>query len=111
MWARFTTYLRREFAARLGITQKAAHAVLRISFAKVAEFQQRGLVHFHAVVRLDGPDGNSQPPPPYATVAVLADAVRAAARVRVTVESDAIGERELAWGRTARRTRGHGLRH
>ncbi|NBM19526.1 replication initiator, partial [Streptomyces sp. GC420] len=99
LWARFTTYLRRELAARLGMTQIAAHAVLRVSFAKVAEYQQRGLVHFHAVIRLDGPDGTSQPPPPYATVAVLTDAVRAsAARVRVTVESDAVGERELAWG-------------
>jgi hypothetical protein len=89
----------REIAAGLGMTQKAAHAVLRVSFAKVAEYQQRGLVHFHAVIRLDGPDGNSQPPPPYATVAVLTKAARAAAaRVRVTVESDAVGERELGWG-------------
>ncbi|TDQ53348.1 hypothetical protein EV190_104137 [Actinorugispora endophytica] len=70
LWARFTTYLRRELAAGLGKTQKAAHAVLRVSFAKVAEYQQRGLVHFHAVIRLDGPDGSSQPPPPYATAAV-----------------------------------------
>ncbi|GAA3246829.1 hypothetical protein GCM10020256_74710 [Streptomyces thermocoprophilus] len=81
------------------MTQKAARTVLRVSFAKVAEYQQRGLVHFHAVIRLDGPDGSTQPPPPYATAAMLADAVRAAAaRVRVTVESDAVGERELAWG-------------
>lgn len=99
MWARFTTYLRRELAARLGMTQKAARAVMRVSIAKVAEYQQRGLVHFHAVVRLDGPDGTSQLLPPYATVDVLTDAVRAAAaRVRVTVESDAVGERELGWG-------------
>ncbi|MFD7736397.1 replication initiator [Kitasatospora phosalacinea] len=94
LWARFTTYLRREIAARLGMTQKAVHAVLRVSFAKVAEYQQRGLVHFHAVIRLDGPDGSSQPPPPYAAVAVLTGA----ARVRVRVESDAVGERELSWG-------------
>ncbi|WP_433397863.1 replication initiator [Streptomyces sp. CA-146814] len=99
LWARFTTYLRREIAAALGMTQKDAHAVLRVSFAKVAEYQQRGLVHFHAVIRLDGPDGSSQPPPPYATVAVLTKAARAAAkRVRVTVKSDAVGERELGWG-------------
>lgn len=36
------TYLRCELAARLGMTQKAAHALLRVSFAKVAEYQQRG---------------------------------------------------------------------
>lgn len=94
MWARFTIYLRRENAARLGLTQKAARAVLRISFAKVAEYQKRGLVHFHAVIRLDGPDGNATPPPPSVTVAVLTDAIR----VRVAVVSDVIGERELTWG-------------
>ncbi|MEV6746298.1 replication initiator [Streptomyces sp. NPDC051080] len=99
LWSRFTIYLRRELAARLGLTQKAARAVLRISFAKVAEYQKRGLVHFHAVIRLDGPDGNATPPPPSATVTVLTDAIRAAAlRVRVAVASDAIGERELTWG-------------
>lgn len=81
------------------MTQKAAHAVLRLSFAKVAEYQQRGLVHFHAVIRLDSPNGSTQPPPPSATVTLLTDAIRAAAaRVRATVVSDAIGERELAWG-------------
>ncbi|MCZ7433249.1 replication initiator [Streptomyces sp. WMMC1477] len=99
LWARFTTYLRRELAVRLGLTQKAARAVLRVSFAKVAEYQKRGLVHFHAVIRLDGPDGNTQPPPAHATVAVLSDAIRAAApRARISVDSDAVGERELGWG-------------
>ncbi|MFH8632215.1 replication initiator [Streptomyces lydicus] len=99
LWARFTTYLRREIATRLGMTRKAARAALRVSFAKVAEYQKRGLVHFHAVIRLDGPDGSTQPPPPYATVAVLTDAIRAAApRARISVTSDAIGERELTWG-------------
>ncbi|WP_030382772.1 MULTISPECIES: replication initiator [unclassified Streptomyces] len=99
LWARFTTYLRRELAARLGLTQKAARAVLRVSFAKVAEYQKRGLVHFHAVIRLDGPDGNTTPPPPSATAAMLTDAIRTSAlRVRVAVTSDAIGERELTWG-------------
>ncbi len=98
LWARFTIYLRRELAVRLGMTQKAARAVLRVSFAKVAEYQKRGLVHFHAVIRLDGPDGNTTPPPSYATTAVLTDIRAAVLRVRVAVVSDAIGERELTWG-------------
>lgn len=73
--------------------------MLRVSFAKVAEYQKRGLVHFYAVIRLDGPDGSTQPPPPSATVTMLADAIRAAAaRVSVNVVSAAVGERELAWG-------------
>ncbi|MEU9079170.1 replication initiator [Kitasatospora sp. NPDC048538] len=99
LWARFTIYLRREIAACPGLTQKPARVVLRVSFAQVAEYQKRGLVHFHAVIRLDGPDGSTQPPPPSATVTLLADAIRAAAaRVSISVVSDAVGERELAWG-------------
>ncbi|MFF5309415.1 replication initiator [Streptomyces massasporeus] len=92
LWARFTIYLRRELAARLGLTQKAARAMLRISFAKVVEYQKRGLVHFHAVIRLDGPDGSTTPPPPSATVVVLTDqAVAAYVAKYATKSADASG--------------------
>ncbi|KAK1180891.1 replication initiation protein [Streptomyces sp. NBS 14/10] len=99
LWARFTTYLRRELAAHLGMTQKALNAALRVSFAKVAEYQRRGLVHFHAVIRLDGPEGSNQPPPAWATTDALTHAVKAATgRAVLTVVSKAVGERELRWG-------------
>ncbi|MGB8943119.1 MAG: replication initiator [Streptomyces sp.] len=99
LWARFTTYLRRALAAHLGMTQKALNAAVRISFAKVAEYQKRGLVHFHAVIRFDGPDGYTTEPPAWATADALDHAVQTAARRSVlTVESDAIGEREITWG-------------
>ncbi|MFD7610967.1 replication initiator [Streptomyces sp. NPDC059828] len=79
IWARFSIYLRREVAKRAGLTQRdfADHA--RISFAKVAEYQRRGAIHFHAVIRLDGPTGSDDPPPPWATAELLTDAIRAAA--------------------------------
>jgi hypothetical protein len=100
LWARFATYLRREVAAALGMTQKALNDVLRVSFAKVAEYQKRGLVHFHAVIRFDGPEGCHTPPPDGATTDVLIRAVkRAARRVALTISSDAVGEREFRWGR------------
>ncbi|MFE2724917.1 replication initiator [Kitasatospora sp. NPDC059327] len=71
----------------------------RISFAKVAEFQKRGLVHFHAIVRLDGPEGSTSTPPDWATTDLLTAAVRTAAtKVSVTVTGDSIGERVLRWG-------------
>ncbi|MCD9878242.1 replication initiator [Streptomyces guryensis] len=99
LWDRFTRNLRREIAALAGIPQKALPGVLRLSFAKVAEYQKRGAVHFHAVIRLDGPDGHDQSPPAWATVPLLTDAIHAAAsRVLLVVESDAIGSRELNWG-------------
>ncbi|MGA5797974.1 replication initiator protein RepSA [Streptomyces cellulosae] len=79
LWQRFTTRLRREIAARAGLTQRELKERARLSYGKVAEFQKRGAVHFHAVVRLDGPDGPDTAPPSWATVQLLADAIRAAA--------------------------------
>ncbi|MGW3724373.1 replication initiator protein RepSA [Streptomyces sp. NPDC000851] len=100
LWRRFTIYLRREIAARAGLTQSAMKEVCRVSFGKVAEFQKRGAVHFHAVVRLDGPDGPDSPPPVWATVALLDEAIKSAAdRVAVPVPSaGAFPRRVLRWG-------------
>ncbi|MFC7306061.1 replication initiator [Streptomyces monticola] len=100
LWDRFTTYLRRYLARLVGMTQKAMGEELRVSFAKVAEYQKRGVVHYHAIIRLDGPDGGTTPPPAYATAAVLSKAIKLAARhVILTVHAEALGERTLKWGR------------
>ncbi|MGW2886864.1 replication initiator [Streptomyces griseoruber] len=79
LWRRFSIYLRREVAKRAGLTQRTFRDHARISFAKVAEYQKRGAVHFHAVIRLDGPEGGDTPPPAWATAELLTDAIRAAA--------------------------------
>ncbi|MFD6966715.1 replication initiator protein RepSA [Streptomyces sp. NPDC059949] len=100
LWQRFTIYLRREIAALAGVTQKALKESCRVSFGKVAEFQKRGAVHFHTVVRLDGPDGPDAPPPGWASVGLLDDAIRAAAgRVAVAVPTSGdFPARVLGWG-------------
>ncbi|MFE9399798.1 replication initiator [Streptomyces flavidovirens] len=79
LWRRFSIYLRREVAKRAGLTQREFPDFARISFAKVAEYQKRGVVHFHAVIRIDGPEGGHRAPPPWATPELLTDAIRAAA--------------------------------
>ncbi|WAZ23031.1 replication initiation protein [Streptomyces cinnabarinus] len=79
LWRRFSIYLRREVAKRAGLTQRAFRHHARLSFAKVAEYQKRGAVHFHAVIRLDGPEGGDTTPPPWASAELLADAIKAAA--------------------------------
>jgi hypothetical protein len=85
LWSRFVLNLRREVARIGGLTQRSLASVVKVSYAKVAECQKRGLVHFHAVIRLDGPDGTTTPPPAWATTSVLTDAIRtAAARTTVT---------------------------
>ncbi|MGW0628967.1 replication initiator protein RepSA [Streptomyces sp. NPDC002758] len=100
LWRYFTIYLRREIARRAGLTQKAACETSRVSFGKVAEYQKRGAVHFHAVIRFDGPDGPDDPPPAWATLDLLTDAIHAAA-ARVAVDIDPAGDqpaRTLRWG-------------
>jgi Replication initiator protein, pSAM2 len=63
------------------------------------EFQTRGVVHFHAVIRLDGPTPLVSPPA-WAAVALLAQVVRdAARRARVsTPDSAVVRARRLRWG-------------
>jgi hypothetical protein len=79
LWARFTQRLRRELAKRAGLKVREFADQARLSYGKVAEYQRRGLVHFHAVVRLDGPGGAADPAPAWAHPDMLDDAVIAAA--------------------------------
>ncbi len=100
LWRYFTIYLRREIARRAGLTQKGAREQSRVSFGKVAEYQKRGAVHFHAVIRFDGPEGPDSPHPAWATLDLLTDAIRAAA-ARVAVDVPPAGDqpaRTLRWG-------------
>ncbi len=56
---------------------------IRVAHGKAAEYQARGAVHFHALLRLDGYDPADPdrllPPPPAITIADLEDAIRWAA--------------------------------
>ncbi|MFE9465430.1 replication initiator [Streptomyces virginiae] len=97
LWARFMLHLRRTIAATAGIPQRLLSKCVRISYAKVAEYQQRGLIHFHAVIRLDGPGGRYTPPPAWATPELLADAVRLAA-TRAHVDGPEIDGRTYSVG-------------
>ncbi|MFI8301935.1 replication initiator [Streptomyces sp. NPDC085927] len=100
LWHRFGLELRREVARRVGLSRTEFGEVARLSYAKVAEYQRRGLVHFHAVIRLDGPDGPDSHPPGWTTVPLLVDSVRVVVeKVRLTAPgSDVIGPRVLRFG-------------
>lgn len=99
LWHRFTLELRRELARQAGMSRRALNLVVRPAFAKVAEYQARGLVHFHAVIRLDGPGGPDDPPPGWATTELLTAAIPSAARrVSVTSPAPGDGERSFGWG-------------
>jgi len=86
LWRRFTIALRRTLAHRTSLTAAEFGRRCRVSFVKVAEFQRRGVVHFHALIRLDGPS-DFDPPQIDVDAAVLSEAIRqAAAHVRLTVD-------------------------
>ncbi|MCT9931876.1 replication initiation protein [Planotetraspora sp. A-T 1434] len=104
LWRRFTIYLRRELAYTAGMTATAFNAQVRVSFAKVAEYQVRGVVHFHAVVRLDAKTEDATavlPPPDWANVELLDRGVRTAAanaHVKSPACAGAGGVRRLVFG-------------
>jgi hypothetical protein len=74
LWRRTIITVRRRLAKLA-----KAHGVPapRRSYAMVAEFQRRGLIHFHAIFRPDGTDParpeRTTTPPPAFTAAVLAE--------------------------------------
>ncbi len=99
LWGRFTTALRRALAAQLGVTVRDFRNHARLSYAKVAEYQRRGLVHFHAVIRLDGPEGPADPAPPGIGPDELRTAVQHAARTATITTTRPDGTPlVLGWG-------------
>ena len=66
LWRRFTIALRRLVARALGVRPSALADHATVQYAKVAEYQLRGVIHFHALIRIDGPrsDTGFAPAPP-----------------------------------------------
>jgi hypothetical protein len=96
LWSRTTIYLYRALAQVAGLTERQVQRLVRISFAKVAEYQKRGAVHFHAIIRLDARTACAcpscvAPPPPGFTADLLEAAVRRAAAT-VTVPCPPVDE-------------------
>jgi hypothetical protein len=89
LWRRTTIAIHRALGRLVGLDEDRLRRLVRVSYAKVAEFQRRGAVHFHAVIRLDAATecrcpGCLSPPPGGFTATVLEDAIQeAVAAVRV----------------------------
>jgi hypothetical protein len=101
LWHRTTTLIVRNLASRLDLSEGELRQQCRVSYGKVAEFQARGVVHFHVIVRLDGPDGPTSLPPATLTVDVLTEAIRHAAiqaSVSSPYSSATDGARHVRWG-------------
>jgi hypothetical protein len=88
LWRRFTTYLPRHLARLTGLTQKRLRTLVSVRYVKVAEYQARGVIHFHAIIRLDAPGDTYQPPPARFSADLLADAIRQAAAAVTVIPGD-----------------------
>jgi hypothetical protein len=103
LWRRTTIYLPRKLAKLAGITQKRLHEQVRVSYVKVAEYQQRGLVHLHPVIRLDRRMpayrcGEIRPPDKRFTSELLERALRATVEaVKVEIPEE-LGAGTVRWG-------------
>ena len=106
LWRRTTATLAKHLARLPG-------GGARLSFGKVAEMQARGVVHFHAILRLDALAPNRTvtaagdvidvpgPPPPAATLELLAELLRvvvAKTRFSTLPHPDRPGGWLIGWG-------------
>ena len=99
LWRRFRIALDRRLARMAGVRRQDFPGLARVAYTKVVEFQARGLIHVHAVVRLDGPTGPDRPPGIPIDVHQLGDAITAAAAaVRLEVHPEGYEPVALGWG-------------
>lgn len=104
LWRRTMIYLPRRLAALVGMTQQRLHEQVRVSYVKVAEYQHRGLVHLHPVIRLDRrmPAYRAEEvraPARRFTTQLLEDALRASAEeVSVQIPDELGGGTAVRWG-------------
>jgi hypothetical protein len=90
LWRRTRIRIYRELATLMGISERQLKQQVSMQYVKVAEYQKRGLVHFHLLIRLDAarPPAVQRlgvawrlphritPPPEHYTAELLARAVR-----------------------------------
>lgn len=101
LWRRTTIAIRRQIAGLGGVPVRQLNEHARLRFTKVIEYQARGVIHIHAVLRLDGPDPDSVTTAgPRWTPELLEQATRrAAARVSAPLPARAQASEERArWG-------------
>jgi len=98
LWRRTTIYSLRALGALLGMSAREAARNLRLSYVKVVEFQRRGSVHLHALVRADVRDDELGEAPDGVDAEMLATALVIAARKVSAPLPGSNGERRMVWG-------------
>ncbi len=101
LWRRTTIYALRALGNLAGMSVRAVAKEVRLSYVKVVEFQRRGSVHLHALVRLDAVGDGLAAPSERFNAELLAVAMELAARrvsaPLVGTQSPTAGR--VRWGR------------
>lgn len=96
LWARTVVRLRQRLAAGASLSPAEFRVTCCLAYLKVAELQRRGLVHFHAIVRLDGGAGPEEEPPEWLDAGAVASQL---AHLRSTVVLKGPAGSRVSWGR------------
>jgi hypothetical protein len=92
LWRATRVNLDRALARRIGLSVRTMRqSRCRTQYVKIAEFQARGLVHFHVAIRLDGIDGA-------APDVDLEDLVEAITTAHSQTDVPAGDDQRLGWG-------------
>jgi hypothetical protein len=95
LWNNTIQSIRRSLAEAGGLRQKQLTSAAQVHYLKVAEMQRRGLIHFHAILRADGPGSVNADPPPWLSTELLASVVDHSAR---TASAFRLDGRTIRWG-------------
>ncbi len=96
LWNRTVGQLRYSLAAYQGISMAELRQLLKISYLKVAEYQRRGLVHFHLILRADGPEFAFSDPPSWIEIDLLRTEFL---KTIMKFEIAGLDGRPIRWGR------------
>jgi hypothetical protein len=95
LWNRTIEQVRRQISISQGCRPREFHQIARLNYLKVAEFQRRGLVHFHVILRADGPGDPYAEPPAFLDALSTSDIL---IKVVSTFGVSGVGGSWIRWG-------------
>ena len=95
LWNRSLEQVRRRLSTSQNCATGQALELTRLSYIKVAEFQRRGLAHFHVIVRADGYGNAFSSPPAHVSSDHLAEVIASVASHFSITGSRGV----VSWGR------------
>ena len=99
LWRRTTIYALRALGSLVDLSAREAARQLRLSYVKVVEFQRRGSVHLHALVRVDLRQDEHGEAPRGIDADMLATALQIAGRKVSAPMPRSEDGRRMAWGK------------